>query len=426
MHNLAMELAVQGHIVSGSDDEIYDPAYSRLKNAGLLPSQVGWNSDQITREIDLVILGMHARQDNPELVRAKNLDLEIMSFPEFIGRFSKAQKRVVVAGSHGKSTTTAMIMHVLKKLNIKADYLLGGILPGIDRMVNLSGSDILVVEGDEYLSSRIDPTPKMLHYNGNIVVITGIEWDHMNVFPTYDDYTSQFANLIDSVNRSGGKIFWYKKDKQSEELINKSKSLRHLSYGALDQDENLNIKFQKAIYPVKIFGKHNMANLNAARQVCNELGIGDDDFFQAITDFVGVKRRLELVTQDPRIFLDYAHAPSKVKATVKAVKEQFPDDKILAIYELHTYSSLNKDFIPNYKHTLENADEAIIFIDEHALKMKRMPSLDPKLVRKSFDHKNITILSDRVDLKKHFDDAKSIFDTILLMSSGTFGGLKIT
>ena len=423
MHNLALELAAQGHHVSGADDEIYDPARSRLAAAGLLP-QEGWDAGRINRDIDLIILGMHAHLDNPELIRAKELGIEVVSFPEYVGRYSTSPTKIVIAGSHGKSTTTAMIMHALKQLGHDADYLLGGLLDGFDRMVRLSGAPVMIIEGDEYLSSRIDPVPKMLHYHGELVVITGVEWDHKNVFPTEDIYISQFDDLITQCAEEQATIIWYKDDPHLGRIINQKESLKERAYDRYTLQDG-QVRTDEGSYPMQIFGDHNMANLKAASLVCRHLGIPEKDFLTAMSSFRGVGKRLELISEDPIVYLDYAHAPSKVRATVQAVRQAYAEKKILAVYELHTYSSLSEDFLPQYTGTLDEADHAMVYFDHHALQIKRLPNLDKDKVRSGFERDDLQVISDRTELGIALIDLKGSYDIILMMSSGTFGGLDV-
>lgn len=423
MHNLALELSAQGHTISGSDDEIYDPARSRLEAAGLLPEE-GWDADTVTTDIDLIILGMHAHLDNPELLRAQELGIEVVSFPEYVGKYSTSPTKVVISGSHGKSTTTAMIMHALMTLGEDADYLLGGLLDGFDRMVRLSGAPIMIIEGDEYLSSRVDPLPKMLHYHGQIVVITGIEWDHKNVFPTEEDYISQFDILLAQCAKENAALIWYGEDTHLQRLISSRRDLDQITYKQYRSQDN-HVVHDDQTYPLQIFGDHNMANLKAAALVCMKLGISEPNFLTAMSSFKGVGKRLELIHKDPMIYLDYAHAPSKVRATVHAVRSNFPDKKILAVYELHTYSSLSEDFLPQYIGTLDQADQAIVYFDHHALGIKRLPDLDKSKVHAGFNKADLVVISEYEELETSLATHVGLYDIILMMSSGTFGGLDL-
>lgn len=424
MHNLALELLMQGHEVSGSDDEIYDPAYSRLAAAGILPSGMGWEPDRITRDIDIVILGMHAQLDNPELIKSQELGLSVVSFPEYIGQATQDKTKIVICGSHGKSTITAMIMHVLRSLDIKCDYALGGMLSGFDRMVSLTDAEIAVIEGDEYLSSRIDTIPKMMHYHGDIIVITGIAWDHMNVFPSMDNYVSQFENLIDQALHEGAKIIWYGPDTHLQGIMNSRPMVDSIPYDALTTNDLGSVEWKGDHYPIHIFGNHNLANMNAARLACESLGISAENFLSAMISFEGVGRRLQVIATSPQVYLDYAHAPSKVRATVEAVREKHATDKLLAVYELHTYSSLTKAFLPLYQGSMAHADQVIIYYDPHALEIKRLPPMNVDAVRAAFGEKCL-VLSDTAALFAYIRDYQNEYDVILMMSSGTFGGMDL-
>lgn len=429
MHNLALALQKNGYTITGSDDEIYNPSKDRLAKAGLLPSEMGWFPERITSDLDAVILGMHARSNNPEIHRAQEIGLPIYSYPEFLYHHSKNKKRVVVAGSHGKTTTTAMIMHVLTKANVDFDYMVGAQLDGYERMVRLSDAPLMVVEGDEYLSSPIDRRPKFLHYRPHITIITGIAWDHINVFPTFEGYVEQFAKLIGSVEW-GGEVIYYNPDKQLQSLL--SQSIPHIKctpYRGFETElkdgQTFIKKLDGTLVPLKVFGQHNMENFKAAYHVCKSLGISDEQFFEAITSFTGASKRLQVLNQNgtSTIFLDYAHAPSKLKATIDAVKAQFSNRELVACFELHTFSSLNKAFLPHYKDSMEKADTAVVFFSEHTLKMKKLPSITSQDIVEQFNHVNLKVFTAQKDFvaflkKQSFEDKN-----LLLMSSGTFNGL---
>ena len=425
MHNLALELSQLGHNVTGSDDEIYDPAYSRLKQACLLPDTMGWNSERIHRGIDVVILGMHALLDNPELKRAEELGLKVVSFPRFVGDEVKASKRIVICGSHGKSTITGMIMHALRAHELSFDFLLGGLLEGFDTMVRLRNCSIFVAEGDEYLSSRADRISKMMHYKGNIVVITGIEWDHMNVFPTFDIYKNQFHDLVVQTNHLDGEVIAFANDEVLNDVLDDAQPLRLTKYQGLHQSEDGSIIYEGKEYGSSIFGQHNMANLNAALLVCQRLGITPNQFLTSMKDFHGVGKRLERISEDPIVYLDYAHAPSKVKATVEAVANRHKNRKVVGIYELHTYSSLNVDFLPHYKGSMAAVDHCIIFVDDHALMMKRMPQIPSELINQSFNHVHLEVVTSREELELRIARLKDSVEVFLFMSSGKFGGMNL-
>jgi UDP-N-acetylmuramate: L-alanyl-gamma-D-glutamyl-meso-diaminopimelate ligase len=427
MHNIALDLHAQGHVVSGSDDEIYEPSLSRLKKAGIAPSAFGWNEANITPDIDIVVLGMHAREDNPELIKARELGLTIMSYPAFVYERSRDKQRIVIAGSHGKTTTTAMILHVLKKLGVSFDYLVGAQLEGFDRMVKLTDAPIIIIEGDEYLSSPLDRVPKIHHYKPHISVTTGIAWDHINVFPTFDIYKEQFAIYFDMIE-DGGTLIYYKDDEVLAELVEKSKNnVTKLPYTGLKKNDDMSIVFENEIYPVSIIGNHNLQNLNAARLVCLTLGINKRRFFKAIADFSGASKRLQKLSDSKGrlVFLDFAHAPSKVKATTTSVKEWYGNKKMLAVLELHTFSSLNKAFIPQYLDSLASADRAIVFYNQHTLEMKQMPDLDPNYIKESFGAMDLEILTDKNVLYDRLSGDEFVDYNILLMTSGNFDKMSL-
>lgn len=430
MHNLALCLQKAGHNISGSDDEIYEPARSRLDSQQLLPPEMGWHPERLTPDIDLVILGMHARADNPELLRAQELNLTVMSFPEYVGKHASHQKRVVVAGSHGKTTTTSMILHVLKFWNYDFDYLVGAQIKGFETMVKLSTAPLIVIEGDEYLSSSIDRIPKIWHYHPQLSIVTGVAWDHMNVFPTLESYHQAFLKYFETLPH-GSKVFYAADDPFLVEVLPGITAIQTHAYQAFDYDVKEGmcvIKFGDEMVPLKIFGNHNMTNLMGAYLVLKELGISDRQFAEAIPSFEGAAKRLQLRRSKDHhaIYQDFAHAPSKVKATVNAVKEQFPDRKLTACVELHTFSSLNRAFLPQYSGTMTSADQAIVFFSPHTLEMKGMPSLNANEVRRAFGREDIQVFTDRAALKHFLENEVDWQDhNLLLMSSGTFEGLDI-
>lgn len=427
MHNIALDLHAQGHVVSGSDDEIYEPSLSRLKKAGIAPKEFGWNEHNITPDIDIVVLGMHAREDNLELIKARELGLTIMSYPAFVYDRSKDKQRIVIAGSHGKTTTTAMILHVLKKLGVSFDYLVGAQLEGFDRMVKLTDAPIIIIEGDEYLSSPLDRVPKIHHYRPHISVTTGIAWDHINVFPTFEIYKQQFAIYFDMIE-DGGTLIYYKDDDVLAELVERStNNVTKLPYTGLKKNDDMSIVFENEIYPVSIIGNHNLQNLNAARLVCLTLGINKRRFFKAIADFSGASKRLQKLADSKGrlVFLDFAHAPSKVKATTTSVKEWYGDKKMLAVLELHTFSSLNAEFIPQYLDSLFSADRAIVFYNKHTLEMKQMPDLDHNFIKESFGAKDLEILTDKNVLYDRLSGDEFVDYNILLMTSGNFDKMSL-
>ncbi len=429
MHNLALALHDYGHTVTGSDDEIYEPSRSRLSDSGLLPSEYGWYTDKIETNIDAVILGMHARIDNPELLKAQELGLKIYSYPEFVAAQSMGKTRVVIAGSHGKTTTTSIILHALSSKKIEYDYLVGAQLEGFDRMVKLSDAGIIILEGDEYLSSPIDRRPKMMHYKPNIAVITGVAWDHINVFPTLDNYVDQFRLFINDM-KNEDLLYIYENDNHLKTIITEGKHSCNIeNYDQIYLTEENQYAVGSNKYDVKLIGNHNMQNILAAEKVCLRLGLTKDEFYDSLQTFTGANRRLQILKkgndQGGNIYLDFAHAPSKVKATTDAVKDWYKDAPLIAVFELHTFSSLNAAFLPQYKGALDSADVAFVLFSEHALKMKKMPALEKAFVEECFAHSNIKVCVNGEDLKTeliNYDVEKS---NLLLMSSGTFDGMEL-
>ncbi len=431
MHQLAIALHLKGYVVSGSDDEIFEPSRTHLKTEGLLPKKEGWYAANITSDIDAVILGMHARADNPELIKAQSLGLPIYSFPEYIYQESKQKKRVVIGGSHGKTTTTAMIMHVLQKTNQSFDYLVGAKLNGFDQSVAITNAPIIVCEGDEYPASTLEKRPKFHFLFPHIAVLTGIAWDHINIFPTYDIYIEQFRIFIEKIETSGYLIY-NTTDKDLVKLIesNVRKDIQYIPY-QLPTHHTINGKTQLTINgyssPLNIFGDHNLLNLHAAYHVCKLLGIAPIDFVRSIASFSGAAKRLELLYEkdEKRIYRDFAHAPSKVNATIQAVKQQFPKQKLVALLELHTYSSLQKHFLPQYAHSLDIADEAAVFYSQHALTLKRLPNINKEDIQQGFANSNIVILNTTKELEQWIISQKNKTANILLMSSGNYDGVDV-
>ncbi len=419
MHNIALDLQKNGHQITGSDDEIYEPAKTRLAKAGLLPDQIGWLAEKITPDLDAVILGMHARADNPELERAKELGIRIFSFPEFIYEHARDKIRIVVAGSHGKTTTTSMIMHAMKAAGMDFDYLVGGQIEGFNHMVRFSNAPIMVIEGDEYLSSAIDRKPKMLHYRPHYAIITGIAWDHMNVFPTYQNYKDQFSLFLDTIE-SGGKVFCFDGDRDLVEIagLNQRKDIEMLPYSFLE-DQHMNA--------MQVFGKHNQANLKAASLICEQIGILPESFVKYMANFSGTSKRLQKLydSDDLKVFLDFAHAPSKLKATVEAVRSKYTDYKLIALYELHTYSSLNKEFLQQYNGSMDLADKALVYFNAHTLEMKKMPDLSPDFIKDAFQRPDLEVCQDNAALVHFIQKHKGNRHVFLFMTSGTFNGLPI-
>lgn len=432
MHNLALALQNNHHTVSGSDDEIYNPAKDRLAAAGLLPASFGWDVSRITTDLDAVILGMHARPDNPELLRAQELGLNVYSFPEFIFQNSTHKRRIVVAGSHGKTSTTAMIMHILQKSNRKFDYLVGAQLDGFETMVQLSDAPVIILEGDEYLSSPIDRRPKFLHYKPDLTIITGIEHDHVNVFPDFKIYKEQFSLLAKS-KTADGKLFYFAEDEHLQDIMANNKfECDCQAYQAFKSEvkngETIAYDSNGNKHALHIFGKHNLENLMAAFLVCQEYGVSEEECWIAAETFTGAAKRLELIEKNAssNVWRDFAHAPSKVRATTSAVATQYPDRELVALFELHTFSSLNKDFLVNYAETMNAADRALICFSEHTLTMKKMPMLDKEEVAKAFNHPNIEVFTDTEKLSQTLRSLNFANTNLLLMSSGKFGGIDLT
>lgn len=429
MHNLALCLRQKNYNVSGSDDEIFEPAASNLANAGLLPPQMGWFPEKITPELNAVILGMHAKEDNPELLKAKELGIPIYSFPAYTYEQIKNKKRVVIAGSHGKTTITSMVLHVLKAIAKDFDYLVGSRIQGFDLMVKLTNeAKIAVLEGDEYLSSTQERIPKFLFYKPHIALISGIAWDHINVFPTFEEYVHQFRLFIATIEK-GGTLIYNEDDRVLRKLVEEfGKDLKKIPYSTprydIDNDTTSFI-FQGKEYPLQIFGKHNLQNLEGARLVCNQLGVPNDLFIKAIQTFTGASKRLETVYKNngTALFKDFAHSPSKLKATVEAVKEQFQERQLVACIELHTFSSLNPSFLKEYDESMDAADVPIVYYNQHTLQMKRMPDLSPEQVKAAFGKDNIIVITEKEKLLELLQSLNWKNANLLMMSSGSFDGL---
>jgi len=430
MHQLAIALKRKGYTVTGSDDEIFEPASSNLANEGILPVSTGWFPDKISADLDAVILGMHAKADNPELLRAKELGLKIYSFPEYIYQESHNKTRVVVGGSHGKTTTTSMIMHVLLKSGVAFDYMVGAKLDGFPQSVNITNAPVIICEGDEYPASALEKRPKFHFLFPHIAIITGIAWDHINVFPTFDFYLEQFRIFIDKIE-PGGILIYNETDPVLKKLVEEHPSaVRKKGYGipmhSID-DGKTYIELDGIKAELQVFGNHNLLNLYAAYLACKELLVDTKTFLQSIANFTGASKRLELLAKNDQtnIYRDFAHAPSKVKATIEAVKQQFPDRKLIAILELHTYSSLNVDFMKEYKSSMDKADIAVVFYSKHALELKRMPDLPPEKVQQGFDKKGLVVINDKEVLSKWLTQQSYENANLLLMSSGNYDGLDI-
>ena len=429
MHNLAIALHKKGFKVTGSDDVIFEPSISRLANYGLLPKSFGWFEQNITSDLDAIILGMHARLDNPELLKAQEMGLKIYSYPEYIYEQSKNKLRVVIGGSHGKTTITSMILHVLNYYKKDFDYLVGAQLTGFETMVKITDSaPIIIIEGDEYLASPIDRRPKFHLYHANIAVISGIAWDHINVFPTFGDYISQFDQFINTIV-TGGKLIYCENDKELTDIVTKSEAqIDKISYAIPSHEVKDGVTYLLPEgTPLLVFGDHNLMNLNAARLVVKELGINEVNFNEAIASFTGAAKRLELLItkNETNVYKDFAHSPSKLKATIGAVKAQFTTRKLVACIELHTFSSLNKAFLDQYINTMNESDIAVVYIDEKTFKHKKMEPLDEADIQKSFNDKNIKFFNEAADLEAYLRSLNFNKTNLLLMSSGNFGEMDL-
>ena len=431
MHNLAIALKLKGFSITGSDDAINDPSRSRLKKYNLLPQKEGWFSDKITSDIDAVVLGMHAKDDNPELLKAREIGLKIYSYPEFIFNQSKDKIRIVIGGSHGKTSITSLVLHVLSTLNIESDYMVGAQLDGFEVMVKLTDtSKYIVLEGDEYLSSALDLRPKFHLYKPHIALISGIAWDHINVFKTFENYLKQFEIFINSIEKNGTLVY-NELDPELKKLVSSNKSnLNYIPYSIPKHKIIDGISFidiNNRLYRLKIFGDHNLQNISGALNICKALGVESEDFYNAITSFNGASNRLELVykSSDTIIFKDFAHSPSKVKATTEAVHKQFPNRKLISFFELHTYSSLNPLFLEKYRDTLKHSDECYIYYSEKNMRIKRLEPIDSELIIRSFNHSSLTVIDNYENLNKKIYDLDLSNSVLLMMSSGKFGGLDI-
>jgi len=432
MHNLALALHNKGYQVTGSDDAIFEPSKTRLEKKGLLPEELGWFPEKITSDIESVILGMHAKADNPELLKAQELGLKIYSYPEFLYEQSKNKTRVVIGGSHGKTTITSMILHVMHYHNINVDYMVGAQLEGFDTMVHLTEeNDFIVLEGDEYLSSPMDRRPKFHLYQPNIALISGIAWDHINVFPTYENYVEQFEIFIQKIT-NGGILVYNEDDAEVKRVAEDSTNpIRRIPYStpkySVENGVTL-LETPEGAMPIEVFGAHNLNNLAGAKWICQNMGVDEADFYEAIASFKGASKRLEKIAENKNnvAYKDFAHSPSKVAATTKAVKEQYPDRQLIACLELHTYSSLNAEFLKEYEGALDNADVAVVFYSPDAVKIKQLEEVSYEQIAKAFNREDLVIYTNPAAFKEYLYHLK--FDTekiaLLLMSSGNYGGLN--
>ena len=429
MHNLAIALHHKGEDISGSDDEIFDPSKSRLAAHGLLPDQYGWFEDNISTDIDAVILGMHAKSDNIELLRAIELDLTIYSYPEFLYEHSKNKTRVVIGGSHGKTTITSMILHVMHYHDKQVDYMVGAQLEGFDTMVHLTkDNDFIVLEGDEYLSSAIDRRPKFHLYKPNIALLSGIAWDHINVFPTFDNYVEQFRVFLSQITH-GGAIVYNQEDTQVKQVVeatqNQIKKYPYQTPGYTVENGDTLLETQDGPMPIEIFGRHNLNNLEGARWICQLMGVQQEDFYEAIATFTGASKRLEKIAEGKSsiAYKDFAHSPSKVMATTQALKTQYPERSLLACLELHTYSSLNPEFLSQYKGALDSADKAIVFYSPKAVKIKKLDAVSSAQIIEAFEREDLLVFTQPDAFQDYLLDQDFTNASLLLMSSGNYGGL---
>lgn len=419
MHNLAMAVAQkEGYRVTGSDDEIFDPALTHLREAGLLPDEMGWHPERITQDIDAIILGMHAREDNPELVRARELGLKIYSFPEYLYEQTKDKIRIVVGGSHGKTTTTSMILYVLQRLGIEADYMVGAQIEGFERMVRLSDTaKYAVFEGDEYLTSPLDLRSKFLWYHPHIAILTGIAWDHINVFPTFPQYVDTFRQFVHTISDT---FIYYQGDENlrllAKEISHQPSAISCVPYDAYQGEVRM-----------QVFGRHNMQNLQAAMLACHCIGVSPDDFYREISTFTGASNRLEKIyeTETSVAYKDFAHSPSKLRATVNAVRERYPEKRLIACMELHTFSSLMADFLPQYKDCMAEADMAFVYFNPKVIEHKRLTPITKEEVREAFGTENVEVFTESAALQERLKGISYSNAALLMMSSGTFDGVNV-
>ena len=430
MHNLALALHNKGYHVTGSDDTIFEPSKSRLEAKGLLPTDFGWYPEKISTNLDAIILGMHAKADNPELLKAQELGVRIYSYPEFLYEQSKHKTRVVIGGSHGKTTITSMILHVMHYHDREVDYMVGAQLEGFDVMVKLTDdNDFIVLEGDEYLSSPIDRRPKFHLYKPNIALLSGIAWDHINVFPTYENYVEQFSIFVDSIV-NGGSVNYNEEDPEVKRVVEASENtIRKIPYQTpeytVENGQTL-LETTEGDLPIEVFGKHNLNNLAGAKWICQHMGIDEDDFYEAIATFKGASKRLEKIAESKNsvAYKDFAHSPSKVEATTNAVKEQYKNRTVVACLELHTYSSLNAEFLKEYKGALDAADVAVVFYSPHAVEIKKLEKVTHEQIANAFERDDLIIYTNPDDFKDFLFSQSFDNKALLLMSSGNYGGLN--
>ena len=431
MHNLAIVLSRKGNTVTGSDDKIVDPARANLEREGILPEAIGFYPEKITEDIGAVILGMHAREDNPELIRAQEMGLKIFSFPEYIYEVSKDKQRVVVAGSHGKTSITSMIMHVLKENNFNFDYMVGAKVKGFDTSVKLTeDAPVIILEGDEYLASPLHRESKFMFYKPNVALITGVAWDHVNVFPDYDEYVKQFEKFAYSI-AEWGFLTWFDGDEELKKIFNtydaKVRTRAYTTHAFSIKGNITWLKTDAGEVSLKVIGEHNLQNISGARYVCNELGVSDENFYRAISTFEGAANRLQFIGRNEQtvIYKDFAHSPSKLKATVHAMKHQFKEEKLVAVMELHTFSSLNKDFLEQYSGSMKDADIPVVFYDKEIFAHKKMPVLEESFVKNAFNDERLNIFTDKDSLQSFLLNQNWNRKNLLLMTSGNYAGMNV-
>ena len=431
MHSLAIALKQKSYEISGSDDAIFEPSKSRLKEHGIYPENIGWSESNISEDLDAVILGMHAKDDNPELIKARELGLKIYSYPEFLYEQAKNKTRVVIGGSHGKTSITSMILHVMNYHDKEVDYMVGAALEGLGNPVHLTEeNDFIVIEGDEYLSSALDRRPKFHLYQPNIALLSGIAWDHINVFPTYDNYVEQFRIFIGSIV-NGGILVYNEEDQEVKRLAEETENpIRKHPYATPEyhtEGDHTILDVPEGELPLEIFGRHNLNNLAGAKWICQHMGVDEDDFYEAIATFKGASKRLEKIAESDNslIFKDFAHSPSKVSATTAAVKEQFPDKKVIACLELHTYSSLNAEFLEEYRNSLDKADEALVFYSPDAVAIKKLQEVSEDQIRNAFQKNGLKIFTNPNTFKSELKNTNLDNSVLLMMSSGNYGGLDM-
>jgi UDP-N-acetylmuramate: L-alanyl-gamma-D-glutamyl-meso-diaminopimelate ligase len=429
MHNLAMALQTKGYQITGSDDTIFEPSKSRLDKRGLLPKKFGWFADKITTDLDAVVLGMHAKADNPELLKAQELGVKIYSYPEFLYEQSKHKTRVVIGGSHGKTTITSMILHVMNYHNKAVDYMVGAQLEGFDTMVHLTEeNDFIVLEGDEYLSSPIDRRPKFHLYKPNIALLSGIAWDHINVFPTLDNYVEQFETFLKCMSNAAIMVY-NEEDVLVKKVVEESdKHMKRYPYhipAHFIEDGQTYLETEEGPLPIEVFGDHNLSNLAGAKWICQHMGIDEDEFYEAITTFKGASKRLEKIAEsnDKVAYKDFAHSPSKVQATTSAVAKQYATRKTIACLELHTYSSLNAEFLKEYAYALDAADEAVVFYSPNAVAIKKLEEVSEQQIFDAFKRDDLKVFKTPEAFKTHLFNMSFDNSVLLLMSSGNYGGL---